>query len=195
MKIKNLWSIGLAVLLWAVFIAGSALWAGDQIMRWDIVSIDFQKLTISEGGLASARAEDNSRITLTSSGTFAAFDPSNVGGGGEWTITDAGGNVTGSGTYSVVSLVSFQGAPGTPPAPLMDLIGDRADARAGLALLRIEYDDGTLGTLTVSCNLTGTPDSVFEGITASKGFVTFWNREAPVDGVDANRTVFHVVRD
>jgi len=33
---------------------------------------------------------------------------------------------------------------------------------------------------------------VFEGVTASKGFVSYWNRQAPVDGVDANRTLFHV---
>ncbi len=36
------------------------------------------------------------------------------------------------------------------------------------------------------------PDSVFEGITASKGFVDYWNREAPVPGIDASRTLFHI---
>ncbi len=83
-------------------------------------------------------------------------------------------------------------APGTPGA-LVDLIGDKADARAGLAVLRISYSDGSEGVLVVSCKLpVGTPDSVLEGITASKGFTDFWNRVAPVDGVNANRTVFHV---
>ena len=57
--------------------------------------------------------------------------------------------------------------------------------------MSIDYSDGSRGILVVSCHLAGTPDSVFEGITASKGFVDFWNREAPVDGRDGNRTVFH----
>ena len=39
----------------------------------------------------------------------------------------------------------------------------------------------------------GSPDSVFEGITASKGFVDYWNRAAPVPMVDDNRTLFHVL--
>jgi hypothetical protein len=40
----------------------------------------------------------------------------------------------------------------------------------------------------------GTPDNVFEGITVSKGFVDYWNRDPDVPGVDANRTIFHVLR-
>ncbi len=65
---------------------------------------------------------------------------------------------------------------------------------AGLVVLSIAYDDdGSRGILVVSCHLVGTPDSVFEGITAPKGFVDFWNREAPAGGVDANRTVFHIL--
>jgi len=60
--------------------------------------------------------------------------------------------------------------------------------------LRIQYSDGEQGILVVSCHLVGTPDSVFEGITASKGFVTYWNAEPPLPGVDANRTLFHVTK-
>ena len=63
---------------------------------------------------------------------------------------------------------------------------------AGLAVLRIQYSDGERGILVVSCHLAGTPDSVFEGITASKGFVDYFNSQAPIPGVDANRTLFHV---
>jgi hypothetical protein len=45
----------------------------------------------------------------------------------------------------------------------------------------------------VSCHLVGTPNSVFEGITASKGFVDYWNREAPPPPPgNADRTTFHV---
>jgi len=40
----------------------------------------------------------------------------------------------------------------------------------------------------------GSPDAMFEGITATKGFVDYWNHELAVNGVDANRTNFHVLR-
>jgi hypothetical protein len=83
--------------------------------------------------------------------------------------------------------------------PVSDLIGNSADARAGLAVLRIKYSDGSLGVLVISCHLfpgpsgiPGSPPSVFEGITVSKGFVDFFDRVPPVGGVDANRTLFHV---
>lgn len=48
------------------------------------------------------------------------------------------------------------------------------------------------GLSVVSCSLVATPDSVGDGITATKGSVNFWNREAPVPGVDADRTLFHI---
>src|SRR5262249_52533382 len=99
---------------------------------------------------------------------------------------------TGNGNYRVTALVIFTLAPGTPPLP-HDNIGNLADNRAGLAILRIKYSDGSKGTLVVSCHLVGTPDSVFEGITASKGFVDYWNRQAPpAPPGNANRTTFHV---
>jgi len=40
----------------------------------------------------------------------------------------------------------------------------------------------------------GTPNSVMEGITATKGYVTFWNHEEPAPGVEGNRTLFHLLR-
>ena len=88
--------------------------------------------------------------------------------------------------------MSWTPAPGTPPLP-NDNIGVRAQESAGLAVLRIRYSDGSRGLLTISCDLVGTPDAVFEGITATKGFVDYWNREAPAPGVDGNRTNFHVM--
>src|SRR5918911_973892 len=51
-------------------------------VRWDIVSIDFVKGTVSAGGKASAIAQDNSTITLTGSGTFALRHRRRVAGGG-----------------------------------------------------------------------------------------------------------------
>ncbi len=112
-------------------------------------------------------------------------------GGGTWETFDAGGGSTGSGTYSVTGLVRWEQAPGTFPAGLTDAIGNAADAHPGLAILRVAYSDGSHGTLVVSCNLVGTPGNVFEGVTASKGFADYFNRVAPVGGVNANRTVFH----
>lgn len=167
---------------------------GHSKVRWDIPSIDPIAGTVSPGGVASARANDGSKITLTGFGTFRVGDDSeHVTGGGTWETFNTAGNSTGKGRFKVTGLVRWEKAPGTLP-PLTDLIGDRDEAGAGLAVLRIRYSDRSRGILVVSCHLVGTPDSVFEGITASKGFVDFWNREAPSDNpfVNANRTLFHV---
>jgi hypothetical protein len=158
-------------------------------MRWDIIDVDFATGTASAGGVASAFADDNSKITLTGSGTFRSNSgkPQDVTGGGTWETS------TGSGTYEVTGFVSYVLAPGTFPLP-NDNIGNPADVRAGLAVLKISYSDGSDGVLFVSCHITGTPDNVFEGVTASKGFVDYFNREAPpAPPGNANRTNFHVI--
>jgi hypothetical protein len=77
------------------------------------------------------------------------------------------------------------------------------DQRGGLLFVRIAYSDGSKGVLVVSCRLNGGPDSrpaspasVFEGVTASKGYVDYWNRVPPIGPpvpVDGNRTLFHVL--
>ncbi len=169
--------------------------ASNHAGRWDIIDVNFGTGTLSAGGVASARANDGSKITLTGSGTFRSNpgSPQDVTGGGTWQTFDAGGGSTGSGSYTVTGLVSFTLAPGTPPLP-HDNIGNLADNHAGLVMVRISYDDGSEGVLRVSCHLVGTPDAVFEGVTASKGFVDFWNREAPpAPPGNANRTDFHVI--
>ena len=165
----------------------AALAGQNGRVRWDIVSIEAG--AISEGGKASAQANDKSKITITGSGTFNPNDQQDVTGGGTWVASGGG-----SGDFDVTQLERWHEAPGTLP-PLEDRIGDPEDARAGLAKLGIQYSNGDTGQLTISCHLVGTPDSVFEGITASKGFVDFWNREAPQDSpfIDANRTLFHLV--
>ena len=163
--------------------------------RWDIISVDFGTGTLSAGGHASAFANDGSKITLTGSGTFRSNpgNPQDVTGGGTWTTYAAGGSATGSGTYRVTRLVSFAPAPGTPPLP-NDNIGIQANNRAGLLVVQVSYSDGSSGVLTVSCHLVSTPDSVFEGVTATKGFSDYWNREVPpAPPGDANRTTFHVL--
>lgn len=169
--------------------------ASNHHMRWDIVSINFTTGTASAGGIASARANDGSKITLTGSGTFRSNpgNPQDVTGGGTWQTFNTSGGSTGSGSYAVTGLVSFILPPGTFPLP-HDNIGNSADARAGLLVVRVDYSDGSEGTLVVSCHFVGTPDAVFEGVSASKGFVDYWNREAPpAPPGDANRTAFHVI--
>jgi hypothetical protein len=193
------------IVVFALFLLGSATTGasadnddnGDRVrVRWDIISVDFAAGTVSEGGVASALAEDGSMITLTGSGTFIVradrddrFGPAK--GGGTWETFDAAGMPTGSGTYKTTGLVLWEQGPGTPPLPI-DLIGDIAEASAGLAVLTIKYSDGERGILVVSCHLVGTPDSVFEGVNASKGIVHYYDNVTPVPGVDANRTLFHV---
>lgn len=168
---------------------------GGRAVRWDIISLDFSTSPIpnAPGGSASAKAEDGSKITLTGSGTFEPGDDDDASGGGTWETFNAAGTRTGGGTYRVAGLVRFDVAPGSLPSVFNDRLGSAADARAGLAILKVRYSDRSKGFLAVSCHLAGTTDDVFEGVTASKGFVTYWNRVAPAAGVDGNRTLFHVL--
>jgi hypothetical protein len=169
--------------------------------RWDIFQfVSSDPFTAGEGGVAYAYAQDNTIIMLTGSGTFQPGDPTAVTGGGTWTtFPEHGMRPTGEGTYTVTELISFVEAPGTIPAAIVDTIGERTDARAGLAVMRIEYadaagnPDGT-GVLTVSSRLpVDSPASVFVGITVTKDYVAFWDRFEPVRGVNANRANFHVI--
>ena len=170
----------------------TAVFADETKVRWDIISVDFAAGTVSAGGVASALANDGSKVTLTGSGTFQPDDDNDVTGGGTWKTFSRTGAQTGSGTYRVTGFVSWERAPGTPPLPI-DKIGNLAGNSAGLAVLRVRYSDGSRGVLTVSCHLVGTPDSVFEGITTTKGFVDYWNRVAPPSPPgNENRTTFHI---
>jgi hypothetical protein len=93
----------------------------------------------------------------------------------------------------VTRLVSWETAPGTAPLA-HDNIGKLEDESAGLAVLRIRYSDGKRGVLTVSCHLNNSPDAMFEGITATKGAVDYWDREhPPAPPGNADRTNFHVM--
>ena len=176
--------------------------------RWDLIKItSFNPVTVFEGGFASALANDGSRITLTGHGTFNTQDREEVTGGGTWTTyAHDGTTVTGEGTYRVKALVRFALAPGFANALTIDNIPgakkDLTDHRAGLLFVRIAYSDGSEGILVVSCDLPGGPDlvarpgspaSIFEGITASKGYVDYWMRAAPMRGIDGNRTLFHAL--
>jgi hypothetical protein len=83
--------------------------------------------------------------------------------------------------------------PGGPP-PRTDLIDPVAEKSTGLAVLRITYSDGQHGILVVSCTGATAPAFMFEGITATKEFTDYKSPVPPVGGVDANRTLFHILR-
>lgn len=186
---------GLTALIVAITTSLSGVRADDgNRVRWDIVHFPtFSPPTVEAGGTASAHAEDLSKITLTGTGAFSPGDSDEVTGGGTWQTFAPDGTPTGSGTYRVSGLIKFDQVPGTLlGTPIIDHIGNAAEAHSGLAFLRIRYSDGSRGVLAVSCHLpAGTPPQLFEGITASKGYVGYWSHDEPINGVDGNRTVFH----
>ena len=150
MSAKKPGLLGITIALFLLLVGNGPVRAsGDTQFKWVI------------GSSASALAADGSMITLTGSGTFLPDDPEEVTGGGTWMVSTGA-----SGTYHVTELVRFNLAPGSLPNPSI---------HAGLAFLRVAYSDGSRGILAVSCHLPGTPDAVAEGITASKGFVDYFN--------------------
>jgi hypothetical protein len=173
-------------------------------MRWDIFNpeVGATLLTIAPGGHSISQATfssvqlagDNSTITLTGSGTFELGESQDVSGGGTWKTATATGMVTGAGTYRVIGLVRFDLAPGTLAGAtgIVDTIGNLADTRAGLAVMKIAYSDGAKGILVVSCNFgPPAPAAIFEGTTVTKGFVDYYNALFP-DFTFGN-TIFHVI--
>jgi hypothetical protein len=190
--------IGAIFLLSLPLLAGNAY--GDSRYQWDIIRLSLTggvTLTINGGGIASAQAEDGSMITVTGSGTFTVGDD-DVTGGGTWkTVAADGVTVTGMGDYLVTRLIRFVVAPGLLPAGAIDNIGTAANSHSGLAHFRIDYDDGSKGILILSCHQpVGSPSTLFEGITASKGFADYWNHLGPVGTpatANAGRTLFHLL--
>jgi hypothetical protein len=207
MRIDRRWFAAMAIVSLTLSVIANAY--ADTKYRWDIVSLSLVGTTpnINPGGTGSALAQDGSMITVTGSGTFTVGDD-DVSGGGTWkTFAADGTTLTGMGSYRVTRLVRFELAPGHQTSILHDNIGDGTltDNRAGLAILGIAYDDGSKGVLAVSCHLNGNPPpqgpdaapaSIFEGITASKAFVDYWNRVPPAGSpgtANANRTLFHLL--
>ena len=203
MKFARAYVLGLSLVV-LLMAASPSVFAEAARVRWDIIVLT-PPATVNAGGQASALNNIGDKITLTGTGTFVAPSGGERGergggrsdavtGGGTWTIVTAGGSSTG--TYIVTGLVRWEEAPGTFPATA-DNIGNPGDFLPGLAVLRIEYSDGSHGILVISCHGAGTPDTVFEGITASKDFVDYWNR-VPPSGTptdpNANRTAFHLVK-
>ena len=196
MRINRRWlRISLILLVLPLIFALYARAAGDgeckeTKYRWDIVHIsNFNPVNANEGGFASALANNGSKITVTGHGTFEPLDPDEVTGGGAWTTYAPNGTtVTGNGTYRVQQLVRFDLAPGVLTGTVDKIPGakgDLTDTRAGLMFVRIAYSDGSKGILVFSCGLDGSPASIFEGVTASKGYTDYWNS---VPGL----TLFHI---
>jgi hypothetical protein len=169
--------------------------AGASIVRWDIVSVDFttSPVTVKAGGLANASIDADNKIQFTGSGFFVALpsgEPTDaVTGGGTWQTSGPLGG--GSGTYEVKELLNWQMSP-TNALPITDTIADLSKLAGGNAILRIQYSDGSQGILGIGCSLADTVAGILEGVIATKGYLTYWNREAEAAGVDANRTAFHV---
>ena len=195
MRVDRRWFVAMAI-LFLPLLAGNAY--GDSRYRWDIpvLSVEHGVVTVRAGGTASALAQDGSKITVTGFGTFAVGDD-DVTGGGTWkTVAANGVTVTGMGHFVVTQLIRFVLAPGQLPSTFNDTIGDVTKTHAGLAHLRVDYDDGSKGILIVSCAAPGAPPSMFEGITASKGFVDYWNRLSPMGSPPGpNLTLFHLLSE
>ena len=191
MRISRGW-VSVITVLFSMATGSIALGQADHV-RWDIISLAFTTPpTASAGGIAFASADATHTIRLTGSGAFVA--PASGGtsgaatGGGTWE-TFVSGVSTGSGTYSVASLSSWQFANFQLPV-LNDLIG--TGGANGNAILRIEYSDGSEGVLGVGCHGPGAPAGIQEGVIATKDFLTYWTAQPPAPGVDANRTSFHI---
>jgi hypothetical protein len=191
--------VSLTALLSTMLLVPVVLAAADHV-RWDIIHFNSATTplpTVSAGGfaIASARNPSTLSIKLTGSGTFVG--PASGGtsgaatGGGSWE-TFSGTTSTGSGTYEVTELVSWTFSNFQTAGVLTDLIDDGTRSN-GVAVVRIRYSDGSEGVLGIGCHGPGAPDGAVEGVIASKGHVTYWDAQAPVGGVDANRTVFHVM--
>ena len=185
-----------------LFSSSVALGQADHV-RWDIISIIFgSPNTFNPNGEAFAFAYHTpgnpsaAKIRLTGAGTFvapASGGPSGaVTGGGNWETSGAGLPEE-SGTYRVTKLVSWEFA-AFQTGTAIDNIGDVAERASGTAVFLIEYDDGSQGMLGVGCHGPGAPNGIFEGVIATKGFVTYWNGELPSPGVDKNRTLFHLTK-
>jgi len=195
--ISRVGAVSLAVVL-ATTVGLRVVHGQAQHVSWDIINFAFTvPPTITAGGVAFATTKNPSslKIKLTGSGTFvapASGGPSNaVTGGGTWqTFSGCPGACvsTGSGTYWVTSLVSWEFDNLQLPT-LNDLIGP--NAANGNAVFRIKYSDGSEGTLGIGCHGPGADDGIVEGVIATKNYLTYWDAAVPVGGVNENRTIFH----
>jgi hypothetical protein len=186
-----------AALLFTTFVsAGSA-----SHVRWDIISLVGGNFPgpANAGGYADARAPDNTFIRLRGHGTFVApasgGGSGGVTGGGTWETYSgppSQATLTGSGSYDVTALTGWEFANFQATTPLLIDNIDEGTRANGTAVLKIAFNDGSSGVLTVGCHGPGAPPGIFEGIATTKGYKTYYDVQPPTAGVDANRTIFHV---
>src|SRR5262245_35755850 len=155
MKRQGKWLSLIAVLHLSIMVTAPTAFGQAEHVRWDIISIDSTTTppSANPGGVAYAFARNPSslKIKLTGSGTFvapASGGPSSaVKGGGTWETFSGCPNScvsTGSGTYWVTRLASWEFA-NFQLHVLIDNIGQNGSN--GNAVLRIQYSDGSSGTL------------------------------------------------
>ena len=172
MKIECRRFLAAAIFLFPLVFISTAMGQEESALMGQEESA-FQWVVFSDTPPQSAMASDGSKILVAGTGTFEVGEDKEVTGGGNWATFNASGVATGSGKFRVTRLVKFDLGPGSASAQ------GHPTFHAGLAFLRIVYDDGSKGILVVSCNLNffspgTTPPSVPEGFSASKGFVDYW---------------------
>ncbi len=187
----------------------------NETIRWDIASFPIigGEFHANPGGIDFALANDESIITFTGTGTFEVPDSheanDNVTGEGTWATFAPGADPsvdipTSSGRYKVIEILSFEAGPEQMPAAIVgitivDNIGDLEDTVSGVLYLKIKYSDGSFGVLALSCRYPAADFSVppnrFEGVTASKGPVYYWQAGDPDDVDVTNGNIFHFVGD
>lgn len=172
---------------------------GD-LYRWDIATVRIAEAgeiggvqpgasIFTPGGTVVATGPDNRTLTLTGSGLFQADqipriqDPrigKTASGGGTWILRDPPtinfpfeGTVLASGRFTATELIHFQLAPGRAASDTIDTIGAAENLRPGLAILRIQFSDGSQGTLTIQTRLAGTPLSTTNQVHVVKGAVEY----------------------
>ena len=174
-------------------------------IRWDIVQISMSGsvITVFPGGISTSVAAlipaqgtgDDSTITLTGEGTFEPGESHEVTGGGTWATAQKDGTPIASGHYRVTQLLFWKLSPSNFAATgIVDGFGEPEDVVTGLAVLRVHYSDGEDGIVTISCSFgPPTPAAVFEGTTATKGFIDYSNPTSK-NGLDGN-TFFHLLHE
>lgn len=149
MKVQARWILVTVVLSLAVLFSMTfplpVVQGAAEDVRWDIINRNPTTTppTVSAGGIAFASADANHTIKFTGSGTFVA--PASGGtsnaatGGGTWE-TFTSGVSTGSGTYFVTSLASWQFASFQTAGALNDLIGT-------VGLMATQFSESSIPTV------------------------------------------------